>query len=81
MSFFNSNLYFAASPIGWSSLFHIIQGMAYGLHYLHNQNLIHLDLKPSNILLDSDMNPRITNIGMATVLGQGRDVRTIAGTL
>ncbi|RCV39460.1 hypothetical protein SETIT_8G226800v2 [Setaria italica] len=49
------------SRIHWSSLFQIIQGIAQGLHYLHEQRVVHMDVKPLNILLDSDMNPKITD--------------------
>jgi L1 cell adhesion molecule like protein len=45
--------------------FRIILGIAHGVHYLHEQHVLHLDLKPANILLDSDMNPKITNFGIA----------------
>ncbi|GJM95644.1 hypothetical protein PR202_ga12410 [Eleusine coracana subsp. coracana] len=64
----------------WVSLFQIIRRTASGLHYLHNQHFIHLDLKPNNILLDSHMNPKIT-IGTATILGQGDDITQDAGTI
>ncbi|KAK3139808.1 hypothetical protein QOZ80_5AG0390620 [Eleusine coracana subsp. coracana] len=69
-----------ASPPSWVSLFQIIRRTARGLHYLHNQHFIHLDLKPNNILLDSHMNPKIT-IGTATILGQGDDITQDAGTI
>ncbi|TVU00218.1 hypothetical protein EJB05_54371, partial [Eragrostis curvula] len=46
----------------------IIQGITQGIHYLHEQRVIHLDLKPGNILLGPDMNPRISDFGLATML-------------
>ncbi|TVU41951.1 hypothetical protein EJB05_15513, partial [Eragrostis curvula] len=52
--------------IDWSSCFRMIQGIAQGIHYLHEQCVVRTDLKPSNILLDSDMNPLISDFGVAT---------------
>ncbi|KAF8738585.1 hypothetical protein HU200_013958 [Digitaria exilis] len=69
------------SQLDWSSCFLVIQGVALGLRYLHKRNVVHLDVKPSNILLDADMNAKITDFGMARVLNQSVDISTIAGTL
>ncbi|KAF8672908.1 hypothetical protein HU200_049153 [Digitaria exilis] len=57
--------------INWSSRFKVIQGIAQGLHYLHEKGVLHLDLKPSNILLDSHMNARINDFGVAKMLDHG----------
>lgn len=75
--------YFAGSQqFNCSSLFRIIQGIAQGLHYLHEQHVIHLDLKPSNILLDSNMNAKIGDFGLSiTVDDTGVNMdRRIVGT-
>lgn len=59
---------FAGSRPDWYFLFRIIEGVAQGMHCLHEQGIVHLDLKPSNVLLDSDMNPKIIDFGISEVL-------------
>lgn len=44
----------------------IVALAADALHYAHQLNLIHRDVKPANILLDIDMTPFITDFGVAT---------------
>ncbi|KAJ1256944.1 hypothetical protein BS78_K260300 [Paspalum vaginatum] len=58
----------AEPRLDWSSLFCIIEGIAQGVSYLHEQRVVHLDLKPTNIVLDSHMNPKITDFEVAKVL-------------
>ncbi|XP_042034605.1 LEAF RUST 10 DISEASE-RESISTANCE LOCUS RECEPTOR-LIKE PROTEIN KINASE-like 2.1 [Salvia splendens] len=71
------------SALGWDKLFEIALGIARGLEYLHqgcNTRILHLDIKPQNILLDEDMNPRISDFGLAKLCPNRSGIVSMKGT-
>lgn len=72
--------------LNWEQRFNVIKGVASGLLYLHEgyeQVVIHRDVKASNVLLDSELNGRLGDFGLARLHEHGSNLTTtrVVGTL
>nr|ACS49638.1 stemrust kinase [Oryza coarctata] len=72
--------------LDWSIRYKIIKGTCEGLKYLHEElkpPIYHLDLKPSNILLDNNMVPKIADFGLSKLISDEKTMiaQTLAGTI
>ncbi|KAE8658905.1 Leucine-rich repeat receptor-like protein kinase PXC2 [Hibiscus syriacus] len=56
------------SSLSWQQRFNIILGMAKGLAYLHQMNIIHYNLKSTNVLIDSSGEAKVGDYSLARLL-------------
>lgn len=68
------NLLHSKTTLDWKLRLQIARDMACGLAFLHNKNIIHRDLKSANVLLDSEMKAKLTDIGLSKI----RDSKVIS---
>ncbi|KAL6660742.1 hypothetical protein ACP70R_001777 [Stipagrostis hirtigluma subsp. patula] len=69
----NDYVFDNAYRLDWVTCFKIIKGICQGLHCLHKEMdrpIVHLDLKPANILLDDNMVPKIADFGLSRFFGE-----------
>jgi serine/threonine protein kinase len=68
----------------WSERYNIIMGLGSALRYLHgewDQCIIHGDIKPSNIMLDSSYNTKLGDFGLARLIDHEADPQTTLNVL
>ncbi|KAG1878199.1 kinase-like domain-containing protein [Suillus subluteus] len=58
-----------ATTLTASTRVELIKGVAGGVNFLRSENVVHGDLYPGNVLIDGSGNPRLTDFGLATVVG------------
>ncbi|RDX60736.1 Proline-rich receptor-like protein kinase PERK12, partial [Mucuna pruriens] len=70
------------SPLSWEDRINVAIGAAKGLLYLHNNNIIHRDVRPNNILITHDHQPLLGDFGLARNQNQDSIHSTeVVGTL
>ena len=73
--------------LGWEKLQDIALGISKGIEYLHqgcDQRILHFDIKPRNILLDQNFNPKISDFGLAKLCAKDQSavsMTTARGTM
>jgi serine/threonine protein kinase len=66
-------------PISWREAIQILLPIARALDFAHRQNMIHRDVKPSNILITADGEPMLTDFGIAKILDM-EETQDLTGT-
>uniref|UniRef100_A0A0D3G584 non-specific serine/threonine protein kinase n=1 Tax=Oryza barthii TaxID=65489 RepID=A0A0D3G584_9ORYZ len=70
--------------LDWATRFDIILGIARGLTYLHEESsvrIVHRDIKASNVLLDTDLTPKISDFGLAKLYDEKKTHYAMRGHL
>ena len=67
-------------PIPWQEAARLLIPIALALQYAHQQRIVHLDVKPSNILLASSGDSLLTDFGIAKILADTEETSDLTGT-
>ncbi|TMS05451.1 Ankyrin repeat and protein kinase domain-containing protein 1 [Larimichthys crocea] len=71
------------SPLPWPLPLRLAHEVALGMNFLHSKDLLHKDLKPSNVLLDENLNAKLADFGLCRVstsaLKSNREATGVSG--
>jgi len=66
-------------PISWLEAVRLLLPIAKALAYAHRRNIVHRDVKPSNILITDEGEPMLSDFGVAKIL-QAEETQELTGT-
>ncbi|KAI7731360.1 hypothetical protein M8C21_000228 [Ambrosia artemisiifolia] len=80
------HLFMEKSLLTWETRYKIAIGLSFALLYLHEEwehCVLHRDIKSSNVMLDSNLNPKLGDFGLAKLVEHEKDTKTtmLAGTM
>lgn len=81
MEYVESSLAAMKFPLETTRAVRIISGVAEGLRYAHERDIVHRDIKPENILITADDVPKITDWGLAKALSDTKQTGLISFSL
>jgi tetratricopeptide (TPR) repeat protein len=64
---------------GQAEVLELFVAICEAVHYAHRQGVVHLDLKPSNVLVDGEGQPRVLDFGLARVAGSEQTLASQTG--
>ncbi|XP_068579477.1 receptor-interacting serine/threonine-protein kinase 3-like isoform X2 [Cebidichthys violaceus] len=72
-----------SGPPVWPLVCRLAHEVALGINFLHSQKIMHHDLKPSNVLLNDDLNAKLADFGLSRVstsaLNSNRETSGVIG--
>ncbi len=72
---------FTAGEVTHEAACNIALAMLGALHHAHDRDVLHRDVKPENVLFNTEGLPKLADFGIAKVLGEGAGNRTATGTI